>query len=212
MELEFVTRWMAALPSASSPLYTTPVEIKSAGRLTAQYFDSGKPVGTAVYQDFHLENIASGAMPDVLLETLNPVKIERGWSRGGKDWRKFSCTGGPLSINGRQYADGIGLHAQAEAVFEIKPEYERFVASAGVDDVGHEGSVKVSVYGDDQLLLETGVLKCQQPPVNIDLPIPHGADGRRPAQLRIVVSNAVEGINDDHTDLVNAGFVVSGKK
>ena len=199
-------------PTATSIRYTTPLEIKAAGRLTAQYFDSSKPVGTAVYQDFHLQNIASGVMPDVLLETLNPVKIERGWSRGGKDWRKFSCTGGPLSINGRQYADGIGLHAQAEAVFEIKPEYERFVASAGVDDVGHEGSVKVSVYGDDQLLLETGVLKCQQPPVNIDLPIPHGADGRRPAQLRIVVSNAVEGINDDHTDLVNAGFVVSGKK
>ena len=160
----------------------------------------------------HQADTTGSVMPDVLLETLEPVKIERGWSRGGKDWRKFSCTGGPLSINGKTYADGIGLHAVAEAVFEIKPAYERFVAQVGVDDAGKEGSVKVSVYGDDQLLLETGVLKCNQPPVNIDLTIPHAMDGRRPAQLRIVVRNAVEGINDDHTDIVNAGFVASGKK
>ena len=47
---------------------------------------------------------------------------------------------------------------------------------------------------------------------NIDVRIPSGVDGRRPAQLRIVVNDAGDGINDDHTDVVNAGFVVSGRK
>jgi alpha-L-fucosidase len=200
-------------PVASSPRYTAPLEIGSACRLTARYFKSGTAVGVAVYQDFHLlKSGGDGVMPEVLLESLTPVKLERGWNSGGKDWRKFSCTGGPLSLNGRQYANGIGLHAKAEAVFEIKPEYERFVAGAGVDDAGWAGQVKVAVFGDNQLLLETPVLKGKQAPFNIDVRIPHGVDGRRPAQLRIVVTNAVEGLNSDHTDLVNAGFVVPAKK
>jgi hypothetical protein len=200
-------------PVGSSPLYTASVEIGEACRLTARYFESGKPVGVAVRQEFHILNSnVVGVMPEVLLETLNPVKIERGWNSGGKDWRKFSCTGGPLSLNGRQYENGIGLHAKAEAVFEIKPDYERFVAGAGVDDAGWAGQVKVSIFGDNQLLLETPVLKGKQPPFNIDVRIPHGVDGRRPAQLRIVVTNGVEGLSSDHTDLVNAGFVVPGRK
>jgi len=199
-------------PTGASTRYTSPIEIASTLRLTAQYFDEGKAVKEAVYQDFHLESGAGSVMPDVFLESLSPVKIERGWSRGGKDWRKFSCTGGKLTLNGQEFVQGIGLHATAEAVFEIKPEYDRFVARAGVDDVDKEGAIIVSIYGDDQLLLETGALKCKQPPLNIDLTIPHGVDGRRPAKLRIVVGDAGGGINDDYTDLVNAGFVVTKKK
>jgi alpha-L-fucosidase len=201
-------------PTDSSPLYTAPVEIASTCRLTAQFFEAGKAVGLPVQQEYRLDKDAGSVMPDVLLESLEPVKIERGWTSGlgRKDWRKFNCTGKPLSINGRQYANGVGLCAKAEAVFAIKPEYERFVTGVGVDDAGKQGTVKVIVYGDDKRLFETAVLRCSQAPVNIDVRIPSGVDGRRPAQLRIVVEDAGDGINDDHTDLVNAGFVTKGGK
>jgi len=197
-------------PTRQSPLYTKPLEISSECSLKAQAFRSGTPVGEMVTRDFKVLVNARAVKPEVFLDDLEPVSIERGWSRGNQSWKRHSCTGGKLLIKGLTYDRGIGLHADAEAVFKIKPEYERFVAQFGVDDVGREGTVRVSVYADEQLLGVTPVLRCGQEPWTVDLLIPTGVDGKRASQLRIVVDQAGDGIKHDHTDIVNAGFVCAG--
>jgi hypothetical protein len=192
-------------PTPSSPLYIKPLEVKAACKMTAQLFSAGKPLGVPASKEF---TVRAAALPQVYLDALTPVKIDRGWNAGGKSWNNYSCSGGDLIVNGHRYAHGLGLHPKAEAVFEIKPEYERFVAQVGVDDVGRQGTVKVLVYADDQLLAETPVLKNMADPHSIDVPLPRGVDGRGATKLRIVVDDAGDGPNDDHTDLFNAGFVL----
>lgn len=148
-------------------------------------------------------------LPDVALEKLMPVKEELDANRKNKEWRNVSCGGAPLTLNDRQYSAGIGLGGKDTITFEIKPEYERFVAQVAIDDSGSaKSAAQVSVYADDRLMIKTEVLKHRKAPVRLDLPLGRGVDGNPPARLKVVVED-VEGARDNFVDLVNAGFKVA---
>jgi hypothetical protein len=195
-------------PDRNSSMYTEPIKISSECTLIAQGFYDGKPNGDKATADFKLCVNVPAVKPQVYLEELDPVKINRGWSIGGKSWKKLSCTGGDLKISDKVYENGIGLHADAEVQFKIKPEYDRFVAQIGLDDGGKKGSVRVRIYADETLLTETPILTYGQKLWNVDIEIPTGVSGNRPERLRIVVDKATNGIDQDHTNIVNAGFVL----
>lgn len=80
--------------------------------------------------------------------------------------------GGPISINGRMYAKGLGVHAISRLSFSLNRGYKRFVADVGVDDsAGENGSVVFKVYADGELVYESDTLRGTAPAKSIDVDV-----------------------------------------
>jgi hypothetical protein len=59
-----------------------------------------------------------------------------------------NVAGGPLSLGGRTYAKGLGVHSRTEVVYALDGKYEKFAATVGVDDaVRPRGSLVFRVLG-----------------------------------------------------------------
>lgn len=145
--------------------------------------------------------------PDVSLTTLKPLEARTGWGRIGVG---KSAQGLPLRIGAETFADGIGLHANAKVVYARDPAYRRFVAIVGIDEAKRSNSRSslvckvVSAYGPQlQPLASSPVLKFGQiERWHFDLALPDDCQ-----QIILIVDDAGDGINSDHADWVEAGFV-----
>ena len=145
--------------------------------------------------------------PDIRLTDLKPESVTVGW---GQLTRGRSVAGGPLLLGGQTYADGIGLHANAEVVYARPADAKRFVAVVGLDD-SQQTDPRASIQCSVSALNAAGVkTRLGLTPVmssgktglwHLDLPLP-------PDCVKIVlgVTDADDGINCDHADWVNAGF------
>lgn len=149
--------------------------------------------------------------PDVFLGTLTPASATTGWGQVTTD---RSVGGKPLAIGGKPFAHGIGTHAPSLIRYLLKPEYQRFVAIAGLDDgQRHEqdGSVvfRVRIVKEDGSASESArspVLTWQQDGRwHFDVPIPTGATA-----IELEVDDAGDGIRCDHADWAEAGFITTG--
>jgi serine/threonine protein kinase len=153
------------------------------------------------------DSSASTRSPDVALETLSPVKAKTGW---GTVYMNKNAAGGPIRLGGKTYARGVGVHADAELVYDLRPEYDRFVGRVGIDDgMKEESSIIVRVFADEQLLKESPVLNAGSAPWDAGVKLPRDAAGRGPGRLRLVVDAAGDGNEADMTDWVDVGFVVN---
>ena len=143
--------------------------------------------------------------PDILLESLAPEKATTGF---GQVRIKKTAADTPISLDGVTYFHGIGVHANSELLYALKPDYRRFVAQVGIDDKQTwHGTIVVKVYAGTKLLLETGVIRGGDSPWGIDVPLPKVVNGRPPQQLRLVVNGTPDGIDWDLTDWIHAGFL-----
>jgi len=87
-----------------------------------------------------------------LLHSSWPVMMDR------------SVSGARLSIDGRDFEKGIGVHSYAELVFGIEGKYESFAATIGVDDAARpRGSVVFRVLGDGTVLFDSGSITGKDP-------------------------------------------------
>ena len=145
-------------------------------------------------------------MPNVHLSDLEAVKATCGW---GKPMADRSVTNRPLSIGGKQYAKGMGVHSFSELVYPLKPGYKAFVAAVGIDDVAkHRGSPAFQVFIDGKLVRETPTMLGSDGHWNIHTPIPPGSK-----MIRLVATKGSDGLyNWDHANWVNAGFVTGAVK
>jgi hypothetical protein len=152
--------------------------------------------------------------PEVRLTAIKPVQASVGWGQLGLG---KSVSGKPLRIGGRTYEDGLGVHAVSRLVFQRKPEFQRFVAVVGLDEAIRENnrsSLVAKVVADCgrkselQTLAASPVLafgKCEHWHFDVALP----ADCQR---VCLLIDDAGDGINSDHADWVDAGFLTSAKK
>lgn len=147
--------------------------------------------------------------PEVALTDLKPVRATSGW---GSVKTNQSVGGNPLTLNGKVWEKGFGVHANSELVFDVPAGMTRFVAAVGLDDfhkTDPRRSVIVRVWSDVCEMGEPQVLIGESPllspeTVNVwyfDLPL----EGRV-KQIRLEVSDADDGIACDHVDWVDAGF------
>ena len=140
--------------------------------------------------------------PDVYLSDLKPLRATVGW--GGRPQMDRSIQGGPLLIGGNKYGRGVGVHAISEIDYDLKPDFRRFVAIAGVDDEMKDypqASVVFEVWLDGRpaarsILMRPGDF------YYFDVPIPAASK-----KLRLVVGDGGDSIYADHADWANAGFV-----
>jgi hypothetical protein len=61
--------------------------------------------------------------------------------------RDRNVMGDPLSVGGKRYMKGIGMHSAARLTFRLDGDYRRFDAAVAIDDsAGKRGSVTFGVY------------------------------------------------------------------
>jgi hypothetical protein len=189
-------------PTAASSQYTSPLKLTETTTVKARVWVPGAgfgPVQTAIFA----KTPPPPPPADVSIGDLQPLVSTVGW--GGYAKRHRSIEGRPLSIAGRAYAKGMGVSAISELVYDLKPEYKAFAAAAGLDDEMRDwtlGSITYQVFVDGKLLHESPVLR-QGEAWFINVPIPPGSK-----QIRLVVGDAGDGINCDHGDWGDAGFLV----
>jgi hypothetical protein len=135
----------------------------------------------------------------VWLDQLQPINH---WQSYGTLVVGRSNGHNPLTIGGKVFQRGLGMHAHAESEYLLGGGYRRLEAYCGVDDEkGGLGSCVFQVWADGQKLFDSGVLRGRQPArqVSVDL------IGRE--TLRLVVTDAGDGINCDHADWADARLV-----
>ncbi len=107
---------------------------------------------------------------------------------GAKDGHK-------LTIGGKQYAKGLGVHSNSSLTFNVGAKCTTFISDVGIDDeVGNRGSVVFQVYADGQKLFDSGVMRGADGAKRVNVSIA----GKR--ELRLVVTDAGDGLDYDHAD------------
>ena len=143
----------------------------------------------------------------VRLDDLDYASASQGWGmlEAGK-----SVAGNQLSIGGKAFAHGLGTHATSEIVYELDGGYTNFAAWVGVDDFlknhpeAPKASVVFQVFGDGTKLFDSGVMRINDPAKHVSV------DVAGVQELKLVVTDAGDGISCDHADWAEP--VLSGKK
>ena len=200
-------------PSPRSSLYTAPLEISKTLTIRAAAFRKGKQMSLASMA--HYVRLPSPPpLPDVYIDDLPyiPNKYTQAVSTClwyPEKWKSFEKK--PLRVRGKTYAHGMGFRAPSSVQYELKPEYKRFVALAGVDEnmvdenyarfIGMQSSVVFCVYVDGVKMAESPVMRLSQEPWRFDVSIPKGS-----RLINISCMDAGSRSLLDYGNWLNAGF------
>ncbi len=134
----------------------------------------------------------------VWLSSLDLAQMTSGWSVPKAD---LGVVGKPISIGGKQFARGIGTHAESKLRVDLGRKAKRFLAKVGVDDsAGNQGSVEFIVAGDGKTLWQSGLVTNGTPAIAVNVDI----SGVRVLDLR--VTNGGDGSGSDHADWAEANI------
>lgn len=154
------------------------------------------------------EAVISEFKATVSVQVLNPGEpLEDGpltihnWVSGKSGWGTIrqdrSINGNALTIAGTKYDTGIGTHAPSELVYYIGGRNVNFTALCGSDDdSGGNGDIRFYVYGDDELLFDSGTLKWKGDAKPIDIKLMNRD------YLRLVVDSCGN-MDFDHADWID---------
>lgn len=107
--------------------------------------------------------------------------------------------GKTITLNGKTYAKGLGVHANSTITYNLAGKYSRFFSDVGLDDeVGNNGSVEFEVWVDNAKVFDSGKMTGGTATQAVDV------DVTGKSTLRLVVTNAGDGIAYDHGDWANA--------
>jgi alpha-L-fucosidase len=198
-------------PTAESPVCAGSVTLTRSATLRAACFRNAQrvsPVFSAPYlvTPFDLSPALDAVppRPDVFLGDLTPLSAVTGWRQVTTD---VSADGTPLNINGVTFDRGVGVHARAELVYALEPEYRQFVARVGIHGKGARGSVQVEAWVGKLRIHRSPVLRGGTGPWNIAVNLPADVDG--PLHLRVLDTG--DGGAYDLTDFGDAGFITAAK-
>jgi hypothetical protein len=209
-------------PAANSSVYQKPFVLRETTRLRAAAFQDGRRV-CLESEGYFARMHSLPPAPDVYLGELNPTRsVGFGHTYGNKvrysgqtrpPQKDKSNLGEELRVNRKVYQRGIGVHAPCELVYELKPEYKRFVALAGADEnlirisngsnLARYPSIVFRVFVDGKQAAESPVMRVLSPAWRFDVPIPAQA-----SMISLVAMNAGDGSQEDFADWADAGFVV----
>lgn len=200
-------------PNNTSPLYQKPLTISKTTNLR-----------TAAFQKIFLVSIPTSAyyvlllpepnQPNIYLNKLNYIMDPYDQIIPGFVWKPKkgkSYDGLPLRVRGKSYEKGIGFVAPSAVRYELKPEYNRFVAKAGIDDNMLDNlkgchlvmhcSVVFRIFIDGAMIAESPVMRISQEPWRFDVKIPEGS-----RFINLVCMDAGSRTMLDLGDWVDAGF------
>ena len=199
-------------PTQESKLCTGPLTIRATTTVRAMAFRDGRKV--SLDSEFVFARlIPMPPLPDVCASDLTPCRAvcpgpEVNRPRFDKT---FGCS--EIFLQRRQYDKGIGVHSPSQVMFELKGEYDRFVALAGADekvlwgesgaDFGHYTNVIFRVFIDGRLMAQSPCMRLLGVPWRFDVRIPRGS---RRISLTTVSGKDTNYL--DYGDWVDAGFVL----
>ncbi|MEW6455688.1 MAG: NPCBM/NEW2 domain-containing protein [Acidobacteriota bacterium] len=134
---------------------------------------------------------------EIYLSDVEPVSISSGWGMPQMDKAVSRL---PLKIGDNIYKKGIGTHAISDIIYNINNLYNFFSAWVGIDSNTQEkrGSVEFIVYGDDNELWRSSIMKKEDPVQKVLINI----TGVK--ILRLYVSDGGDGISWDHANWAEA--------
>lgn len=209
-------------PTAGSTLYSRPLVIVETAHLRITAFRDGRSVCLESEGSFARMGPVPPA-PDIYIGDLTPIRnVGFGHTYGGHvrysgntqpPQKDKSNQGQELKINRQTYQRGMGVHAPCALMYEIKPEYKRFVALAGADEnllkIGNGSnlakypSVVFKIFIDGMEAASSPVMRVVSPAWRFDTKIPDGA-----RTISLVAMDAGDGSREDFADWANAGFIV----
>ena len=146
--------------------------------------------------------IAQAAVPaatsTTMVSSLTPTRAVSGggrYERNASVGKKPVGDGKTLTINGKRYKNGLGVHSHSVLVYKLAKRYDTFRARVGVDDeVGSRGSVVFKVFVNGKSRYRSPVMR--------------GSEGSRAVvvdvtgatTLKLVVTKAGDGGANDHAD------------
>ena len=174
-------------------------------RLVVRNGGDGATMDRANWADAHVILQSGGAKPapapdpDLYLSELAWQSARSDWGPVERDMsngEQMAADGKQISINGRKFTYGLGVHSLSEIVFKVDKAFQRFVADVGVDDEvgGGRGSVVFQVLGDGTKLFETVRMTQGMSARRVDLNI------TGVTMLKLVVGDAGDGGGYDHAD------------
>jgi len=209
-------------PDAHSTLYTEPLAFSRTTSLRAVAFKSSRAVCRESQGAFvRMERMPPA--PDVYIGDLAPVRstgfghtyggIVRYSGNTGPPLKDKSNLGQEIRVNRGTYQHGLGVHAPNEVVYEVKPEYSRFVGLAGADEnllgvsngsnLAKYPSVVFKVFIDGREAAASPVMRVQFPAWRFNVPLPRGSK-----RITLVTMDAGDGSRQDFADWADAGFVL----
>jgi len=209
-------------PTAQSPRYTEPLVFSDTTRLRTTAFRDGQQV-CRESDGLFARLTPAPPVPDVLIGDLQPTRnVGFGHTYGG-EVRYSGCTQPPqkdksnlgqsLRLDRREFKHGLGVHAPCALAYDLKPEYGRFVAWAGVDenlvDLNHGSnlarypSVIFRIFIDGQEAASSPVMRIQSPAWRFDVALPPEAKS-----ISLIAMDAGDGSREDFANWANAGFVL----
>lgn len=207
-------------PAAGSPAYDKPFALTDTTTLRAAAFRDGKQIGPAG-EAYYAKLPPVPPLPDVFASDLAPVKrTMAGWTDLYDQGPAVpppqvdrSYLQGVLRLRGRVYKKGLGVRAPAHLVYAVRPEYEAFVAQAGVDEacLGIDNgrgramypSVVFAVFVDGKPVASSPVMRVGQEPWRFHVLLPKGATA-----VSLAATDAGDGSREDFANWVNAGFTL----
>jgi glucose/arabinose dehydrogenase len=162
------------------------------------------PGGDLFYADYDTGTIRriqyGGSTPPgtSYLSDLTWTSMTNGYGPAEKDMSNGGFAGGDgltITLNGTTYAKGLGVHAASDIQYSLAGTCSRFKASVGVDDeVGANGSVVFQVFADASKVYDSGTMTGATATKTIDVSVASAQ------ALRLVVTDAGNGITSDHAD------------
>ncbi len=134
-----------------------------------------------------------------------PITAENGW--GPFELNRSNGESGPadghvLTLNGKTYSHGFGVHALSRLSFKVDGKCKAFTSDIGVDDeMGSRGSVVFQVFADGAKLFDSGVMTGNSATRAVNVSIA----GKN--QLDLVVTNGGDNANYDHADWANPALL-----
>lgn len=121
-----------------------------------------------------------------------------------------SCQGDEISISGKRYPWGIGVHADSELTFELNGRFREFRADIGIATrMGNRGSVVFRVLGDGKELYKSPLIRGvaqRSPAENDDKPAGGPVEVKVPvAGVKLLTLEVTNGGDLDLGDVANWG-------
>ena len=145
------------------------------------------------------------ALPtSMYLSDLPMLSAKNGWGpveRDESNGEQAAGDGRTITLNGRTYAKGLGVHALSEVVYQIPAGCTTFASDIGIDDEADpKATVNFRVYLDDAAVLTSPLMISSSTTQSVRLSV----DGGR--RLKLIVTNAGDTNADDHGDWAGARF------
>ncbi|THF71639.1 hypothetical protein E7T06_01400 [Deinococcus sp. Arct2-2] len=134
------------------------------------------------------------------LSALNWTSASNGWGPVERDRSNGETAAGDgraLTINGKVYVKGLGVHSVSSIAYALGGQCSTFTADVGLDDEIDQqtrGSVVFQVFADGAKLFDSGKMTGSSTVKNVNVSVA----GK--SELKLVVTDAGDGKSYDHAD------------